>query len=44
VFALADSGPVEFDALYEKLMMSIPKAWAKPPLKKPRESPPQVGA
>jgi hypothetical protein len=42
VFALADSGPVEYDDLYDKLVTSVPKSWAKPA--KPRGSPPQVGA
>jgi hypothetical protein len=45
VFAVADSGPVEYDDLYEKLTTSIPKPWVKPPTKKaPRGSSSQVGS
>jgi hypothetical protein len=44
IFALAGSGPVDFDTLYEKVMRSAPQPLAKAPGKKPRGSPPQVGA
>ena len=44
IIALADGHPVDFDALWDKLETSIPKAWASPPGKKPPGSPPQVGA
>jgi hypothetical protein len=44
IFALANSHPVDFDALWDKLETSIPKGWASsPPGKKPPGSPPQVG-
>ena len=44
IFALVDGHPVDFDALWDKLETSIPKAWVSPPGKKPPGSPPQVGA
>ena len=44
IFALGDGHPVDFDALWDKLETSIPKAWVSPPGKKPPGSPPQVGA
>ena len=31
IFALADSHPVDFDALWDKLETSIPKAWLAHP-------------
>jgi hypothetical protein len=43
-FILAGSHPVEFDTLLEKLVTIIPEPWTTPPLKKPRGSPPSVGA
>jgi hypothetical protein len=42
IFALVDSHPVDFDALWDKLETSIPKAWVSSPGKKARGSP--VGA
>jgi len=44
MFALVDGHPVDFDALWDKLETSIPKAWFSPPGRKPPGSPPQVGA
>ena len=44
IFALADSHPVDFDALSDKLEKNIPEALARQPHKKPRGSPPQVSA
>ena len=44
IFALVDSHPVDFDALWDKLETSIPKAWVSPLGRKPPGSPPQVGA
>ena len=41
---LVDGHPVDFDALWDKLETSIPKAWVSPPGKKPSSSPSQVGA
>jgi hypothetical protein len=43
-FILAGGHPVEFDTLLEKLVTIIPEPWTSPPLKKPRGSPPRVGA
>ena len=36
---LVDGHPVDFDALWDKLETSIPKAWVSPPGKKPSNSP-----
>ena len=44
IFALVDGHPVDFDALWDKLETSIPKAWVSPPGKQPPGSPSQVGA
>jgi hypothetical protein len=44
IFALAGGHPVDFDALADRLEKSIPKVLDRPPRKKPRGSPPQVGA
>ena len=44
IFALVDSHPVDFDALSDKLEKSTPASLARPHRKKPRGSPPQVGA
>jgi hypothetical protein len=44
IFALADSHPIDFDALSDKLERSVPEVWVRPPGKKPRGSPPLVGA
>jgi hypothetical protein len=44
VFALVGTGPVDFDALYEKVMGSTFEPWIIPSGKMPRGSPPSVGA
>ena len=44
VFVLAGNDPVDFETLSEKLATIIPKPWVTPPIKKPRGSPPRVGA
>ena len=44
ILALVDSHPVVFDALWDKLETSIPKAWVNPLVREPSGSPPQVGA
>jgi hypothetical protein len=43
LFALAGSGPVDFDTLYDKVTADISVPWAKP-VKKPRGSRPHAGA
>lgn len=44
VFALAETGPVDFDALYAKVMGSTPEPWIIPSGKMPHGSPPSAGA
>jgi hypothetical protein len=44
VFAVAKGHPVDFDTLFDKVVLSTPQPWVRPP-KKPRGSPPpQIGA
>ena len=43
VFAVAKGHPVDFDTLFDRVVMSTPQPWAKPP-KKPGGSSPQIGA
>ena len=43
VFAVAEGHPVDFDTLFERVVMSTPRPWAKP-AKKSGGSPPQIGA
>ena len=43
VFAVARGHPVDFDTLFDRVVMSAPQPWVKTP-KKPRGSPPQIGA
>jgi hypothetical protein len=44
LFVLARPGEVDFDVLYDRLLTNVPEPWVKPPIRRRRSSPPEVGA